>query len=138
MAETVDEILDRIRRAGGRVTTARRLVIETLLATPGHVSADDIAANVRREHPEVHLSTVYRTLESLEELGIVRHTHVGHGAATYHVGPLHQHLVCETCGAVVDVPASALDELASRLRDEYDFDLHVGHFALLGRCLAHE
>lgn len=138
MAETVDEILDRVRRAGGRVTTARRLVIETLLAAPEHVSADDIAASVQREHPEVHLSTVYRTLESLEELGIVRHTHVGHGAATYHVGPLHQHLVCETCGAVVDVPAAALDGLASQLRDEYGFDLHVGHFALLGRCLAHE
>ena len=57
------------------------------------------ATKIQQQHPEVHLSTVYRTLDSLEKLGIVEHTHVGHGPAVYHVGVTHQHLVCEECGA---------------------------------------
>jgi len=136
-AGVADEILDRLRAHGGRITTPRRLVVAALVDATAHVTAEDLAATIQREHPEVHLSTVYRTLEALEELGIVEHTHVGHGAAVYHVGATHQHLVFEECGAVIDVPARLLDDVRAAVRDEYAFDLHVGHFALLGRCASH-
>lgn len=135
---TVEDVLKRLRERGGRVTTARRLVISTLLDAQSHLGAEEIATIIRRDHPEVHLTTVYRTLESLEELGMVQHTHVGHGAAVYHLGDLHQHLVCEECGEVMDVPAALLDDLAGTLRRQYEFQLHVGHFALLGRCARHD
>src|SRR4051812_36654077 len=92
---TADELLDRLRAQGGRITTARRLVISTPLDATSHVTAEALAATIHTRHPEVHLSTVYRTLDSLEKLGIVEHTHVGHGPAVYHVGHSHQHLVCE-------------------------------------------
>lgn len=133
----IDEVLERVRARGGRVTTARRLVVGALLDADSHLSAEDLASVVQADHPEVHLSTVYRTLESLEELGIVRHTHVGHGPVVYHLGDLHQHLVCEECGDVIDVPAALLDELSTTLRRRYGFELHIGHFALLGRCRDH-
>lgn len=133
----VDAVLDQIRAHGGRITTARRLVIGVLLDSAEHLSAEDITAAIRVEHPEFHLTTVYRTLESLASIGIVAHTHLGHGAAVYHLGELHQHLACEVCGALTDVPISVLDDLSEALTRDYGFVLHVGHFAILGRCADH-
>ena len=134
---TAEELLDRLREQGGRITTARRLVVSTLLGATGHVTAEELATAIQAQHPEVHLSTVYRTLDSLEKLGIVGHTHLGHGPAVYHVGVTHQHLVCEECGAVIDVPTDLLEDLQNALYAQYGFDLHIGHFALLGRCATH-
>jgi Fe2+ or Zn2+ uptake regulation protein len=134
---TADEMLDQLREKGGRVTTARRLVVSTLIGATNHVTAEELAASIQEQHPEVHLSTVYRTLDSLEKLGIVEHTHVGHGPSVYHVGVTHQHLVCEECGAVIDVPTDLLGDLQQALQQQYRFELHIGHFALLGRCASH-
>ena len=133
----VDEVLEKVRERGGRLTAARRQVVTALLDASDHQSAEDLAATIRRDNPDVHLTTVYRTLESLEQLDIVAHTHVGHGAAVYHLGALHQHLACEVCGRITDVPASMLDNLRNELAQEHHFVLHVGHFALLGRCADH-
>jgi Fur family transcriptional regulator, ferric uptake regulator len=135
---TADQMLDQLRESGNRVTTARRLVVATLLDSTIHLTAEDLAAIIHEQHPEVHLSTVYRTLDSLEKLGIVEHTHVGHGGSVYHVGATHQHLVCEECGAVLDAPVHVLADLRDTLRATYGFELHVGHFALLGRCATHD
>jgi Fur family ferric uptake transcriptional regulator len=134
---TAESMLDQLRQQGQRVTTARRLVISTLIDARGHVTAEDLAVDIQEQHPEIHLSTVYRTLDSLEKLGIVEHTHVGHGPAVYHVGITHQHLVCEECGAVIDVPTHLLEGVGDSLRQQYGFELHIGHFALLGRCASH-
>ena len=112
----VDDVLTQIRAHGVRITTARRLVVATMLDATGHLSAEDVTDAIQREHPEIHLTTVYRTLEALEAMGIVAHTHLGHGAAVYHLGELHQHLACEVCGRLVDVPASLLYDLAATLR----------------------
>lgn len=133
----LDGVLDQIRAHGGRITTARRLVVGVLLDTDDHLSAEDITAAIRVEHPEVHLTTVYRTLESLAAIGIVAHTHLGHGAAVYHLGEIHQHLACDVCGRLRDVPVAVLDDLSATLARDYGFVLHVGHFALLGRCVDH-
>jgi Fur family ferric uptake transcriptional regulator len=134
---TAEVLLGRLRAQGGRVTTARRLVVSTLVGATSHVTAEDLAATIHERHPEIHLSTVYRTLDSLEKLGIVEHTHVGHGPAVYHVGVTHQHLVCEECGAVIDVPTDLLEGVGGSLLQQYGFELHIGHFALLGRCASH-
>src|SRR5690349_3222508 len=124
-ATATEIVLARFREAGGRVTTARRLVVRALLDAESHVTADDLAALVRASHPEVHLSTVYRTLESLEALGLVEHTHLGHGPAVYHVGGAHQHLLCEQCGAIFDLDASCVAPLRDELREREGFELHV-------------
>ena len=133
----VDDVLAQVRARGGRMTTARRQVVTALLGATQHQSAEEITATIRGEHPDVHLTTVYRTLESLEQLGIVTHTHVGHGAAVYHVGASHQHLACEVCGKIRDVPVALLDDLRAVLARDHGFELHAGHFALLGRCAGH-
>jgi Fur family ferric uptake transcriptional regulator len=78
---------------------------------------------------------VYRTLELLEDLGLVRHTHLGHGAPAYRpADDDHIHVVCHSCGAVVDAPAGLVDPLAQRLLDEQGFEIDTAHFTVFGRC----
>ena len=74
-----DAIMSGLREQGVRVTTVRRAVIVTLAADHSHQSADDLAAAVQIDHPDIHRSTIYRTLDSLEKLGVVDHVHLGHG-----------------------------------------------------------
>jgi Fur family transcriptional regulator, ferric uptake regulator len=137
MSDEAVHALEALRVEGRRVTTARRLVIELLACTSEHLTAQEIADRIRTAHPEVHLSTVYRTLESLGGWGLVTHVHQPHGPSFFHLVGAHHHLVCEDCGRVRDVPSHELDALIAHLRDRYDFDLHIGHAAIVGRCREH-
>lgn len=122
-----------LRAQGGRLTKARTALIDALLEAGGHVTADDLADAVHG----VDRSTVYRTLDALEQAGIVDHVHLGHGRAVYHLADdPHQHLVCEACGDVVEVPDQLFEDLAQRLRRRYGFAIRPHHFAVLGRCRA--
>jgi Fur family ferric uptake transcriptional regulator len=131
----MDEILELLRTDGGRVTSARRAVVQALLDIQEHISAEDIAERVQRAMPDVAPSTVYRTLEVLERLGQVEHVHLGHGPSLYHLAErVHVHLLCRSCDRVIELPETYLDDLAARLADEHGFQLEPRHFALLGRC----
>jgi len=132
-----DRLVATIRDHGGRVTTARRALVTALVQARGHVTADDLAALVQKAQPDVHLSTIYRSLDALERIGIVDHVHLGHGRAVYHLADEpHQHLVCEVCGAVVEVPDATFAALSDTLRQGYGFSIRPNHFAVLGRCRA--
>ncbi|HSS10683.1 MAG TPA: Fur family transcriptional regulator [Acidimicrobiales bacterium] len=135
-ADQTDAIMQRLRQEGGRATGPRRATVEVLLHAGGdHLSAEDITAMVQRDHPEVAPSTIYRTLSALEDLGVVEHVHLGHGPSTYHLAANHhQHLVCESCGEVTEVPDDEFALLAVALEERYGFSLRLGHFALLGCC----
>ncbi|HUP84710.1 MAG TPA: Fur family transcriptional regulator [Acidimicrobiales bacterium] len=133
--DRLDRILDQLRADGGRITPARRALVTALLDADSHVTADDLAGAVQRSHPDVHRSTIYRTLDALEELGIVDHVHLGHGRAVYHLlDDPHQHLVCEVCEAVIEAPDALFRPLARALLADYGFTLRPNHFAVLGRC----
>jgi Fur family transcriptional regulator, ferric uptake regulator len=133
--DRLDEILGQLRERGGRVTTPRRAIITALLDADDHVTADALVDAVRTAHPEIHLSTVYRTLERLTELGVINHVHLGHGPAVYHLaGDSHHHLVCDDCGAIIELPANAFDALVRRVERDYGFRLDAHHFALGGHC----
>jgi Fe2+ or Zn2+ uptake regulation protein len=131
------QILQRLRAEGSRITVARRALVEALVTAADHVTADDLAARVQAAHPAVHRSTIYRTLEALEHAGIVEHVHLGHGRAVYHLtDDRHLHLVCDACGAVVEVPEATISDLVNRIRDHHDFTIDSRHFALPGLCSA--
>jgi Fur family ferric uptake transcriptional regulator len=133
--DRLEDILRLLRQRGGRLTIARRAIIGALLEAEGHVTADELTAAVQRAHPDVHLTTIYRCLDTLEELGVVDHVHLGHGRAVYHLASdTHQHLVCDRCQGVVEVPDSVFADLGDRLRAEYGFAIRLNHFAVLGRC----
>jgi Fur family ferric uptake transcriptional regulator len=103
----------------------------------GHATPDEILAEVQTQSSAVNVSTVYRNLEVLEELGLVRHTHLSDRAPTYHSvgGHEHFHLVCRNCHRVVSVDPDVIAPLAARLREEQAFDIDVGHLAVFGRCV---
>ena len=131
----LDEILARIRAAGERVTVARSAVVSALLDADGHATAEELLASVQAAHPEVHVATIYRNLETLQRLGVVEHTHLGHGPAVHHLtDAVHQHLVCEVCGHVTEVPATLLRPVEDSVRATYGFVMRPGHFAVVGRC----
>jgi Fur family ferric uptake transcriptional regulator len=92
---------------------------------------------VRAAYPAIHRATIYRTLDTLRRLGVVEHSHLGHGPAVYHLADdVHHHLVCEDCGAVTEAAGSLFAGLESALRREYGFEMESRHFAVTGRCRA--
>lgn len=117
------------------MTTSRRQLLWCLYRDSTHRTAEEIAAEVQKTTPDVHLSTIYRNLEELERLGVVVHAHLGHGPATYHLASdTHGHLVCEACGATMEAPEKFFTSLSSAATREYDFEIDPRHFAVLGRC----
>jgi Fur family ferric uptake transcriptional regulator len=102
----------------------------------GHATPEEVAEKVRSTHPGINLSTVYRNLETLENVGLVLHTHLGHGGATYHAAEelTHLHLVCSECESIGDAPIDAAANFVNTLSDEYGFKTDVTHFAVYGLC----
>jgi len=134
-AEAETELAAVLRSKGLRMTAQRQLVLEAVRAL-GHATPERIHERIRGQVEGVNITTVYRTLELLEELGLVRHAHLSHGAPTFH--PVdeeqHVHLVCRKCQAIEEVPSTMLTDFADMLRRERGFDLDVGHVALFGAC----
>jgi Fur family transcriptional regulator, ferric uptake regulator len=124
-----------LRARGYRLTPQRQLVLQAV-GELGHATPDEIVTTVRRTATAVNISTVYRTLELLEELGLVQHAHLRHGASTYSLASDadHVHLVCRECGAVEEASTTLVADAVERLGREKGFTVDVGHFSLFGRC----
>jgi Fur family ferric uptake transcriptional regulator len=124
-----------LRALGYRVTPQRQLVLEAVAAL-GHATPEEIAAAVQRTASGVNLSTVYRTLDLLEQIGLVTHTHLGHGAPTYHssLDAEHVHLVCRRCGGITEADPEVVHGVVERLDAEFGFEADVGHLAVFGVC----
>jgi Fur family transcriptional regulator, ferric uptake regulator len=134
-ATTVEGVLDLVRQQGGRVTSSRRLLLRALFDSNEHHTAEELAAVVQQQSPDIHLSTVYRNLDELERLGVIVHSHLGHGPATYHLAAsAHGHFVCEECGKMIEAPDNLFASLAQVARTQFDFTIDPHHFAMLGRC----
>jgi Fur family ferric uptake transcriptional regulator len=135
--ERVEQVLELLRANGGRVTTSRRLLVQSLLTTAGHRTAEDLAAEVQTAAPDVHLSTIYRNLDELERLGVIVHAHLGHGPSIYHLAAeSHGHFVCEECGTTLEATREVFADLAETARRHFGFEIDPRHFAVLGLCAA--
>jgi Fur family ferric uptake transcriptional regulator len=132
MAQTWD---DTLRASGHRVTPQRQLVLEAVTKLE-HATPEEIYAEVKQTAVGVNVSTVYRTLELLEEIGLVRHTHLGHGAHRYHLAAdaQHVHLVCRDCDDIIQLEPAAVGSLVTALEAEYGFETDVGHLTVFGTC----
>lgn len=133
--ELVERMLSALRERGGRVTVGRRAVVEVLVEATEHVRAEDVVARVQARHPDVHPSTVYRTLDSLEGAGLAAHTHIGHGAAVWHLAHDDRlHLACDRCGQVEHIPPGLFDDVEHELRRSFGFEAALHHVAVPGVC----
>lgn len=126
---------DKLRARGYRLTAQRELIL-TAVEKLGHATPDEVHAEVRTHSSAVNLSTVYRALEVLEGLGLVRHTHLSDRAPTYHSTSDHEHfhLVCRNCREVISVDPAAAQGFVARLGEEFGFVPDIGHLAIFGTC----
>ena len=124
-----------LREKGYRLTPQRELVLQAVDSL-GHATPDEVLAKVREQSAAINVSTVYRSLELLEELGLVRHTHLTDRAPTYHskATPEHVHLVCRGCGTVLEARPTEFDDLQAALLRNHGFMADVGHLTVFGRC----
>ena len=135
----VERILALMRERGGRATSARRLLLQALLAQPGHCSAEELAADIHPRAPGMHITTIYRNLEELERLGVIDSTRLGSGPVTYHLpSTAHGHLACEICGSLTEVSGDMFGDLIKAARSKYGFTVNPQHFAVTGHCAACE
>jgi Fur family ferric uptake transcriptional regulator len=131
-----DELAERLRQQGYRLTPQRQLVLRAVDKL-GHATPDEIFAEVQTQSSAVNVSTIYRTLEVLEQLGLVRHAHLSDRAPTYHSVSDHEHfhLVCRNCHRVISVDPDVAAPLVERLREQHGFVIDVGHLAVFGHCV---
>lgn len=124
-----------LRGKGYRLTPQRELILGAVDAL-GHATPDEVLGEVRKHSTALNQSTVYRTLEVLEELGLVRHAHLSDRAPTYHSVREHEHfhLVCRNCQRVISVDPTVLAPLLGDLREQFGFEADVGHLTVFGTC----
>lgn len=125
-----------LRQRGLRWTPQRRQVIEVLATSQGHVTGAEIVERCRRLDPATVPSTVYRTLDVLEELGFIRHGHGANGQEEYHVQPTtdHGHLHCASCGRQWELNNDEAAAFVARIERRRGFQIDLSHLTLVGRC----
>jgi len=135
-AKKAEEVNERLRELGYRLTPQRQLIIAALQGSDDHISAEEINAQVHAKYPHVNISTVYRTLELLKGLGLVTETDMGEDRVRYHFADKghHHHLICESCGATIEAEESLFLPLKSTLLEQYGFQANISHLAVFGRC----
>lgn len=131
--------IDQLRDAGIRLTPQRALVLDVVYHSDGHLTADEVYAQVRAQSPYVDLSTVYRNLVFLRQQGLIGELRLEGQPVRFEAvrsGQEHHHAVCTSCGAMFEVEHADLASLAAILLDKYGFHLEMVHLTLSGLCQA--
>jgi Fur family ferric uptake transcriptional regulator len=135
MDHTAESVLALLRGRGFRMTPQRRAIVAEVMATSGHISPTAVAREVQRRVPGVNASTVYRTMELLETVGVLSHAHLEAGAE-YHrrADSQHVHLVCSRCGADDSLSLQEASRLRRLIARHRGFQPDFSHFAISGLC----
>jgi Fur family ferric uptake transcriptional regulator len=131
-----DTVRDQLRARGLRWTPQRRLILDVITSAKGHVTGSEFVDRCRERDPDTTPSTVYRTLDVLEELGYLAHSHAADGREEYHVLPVaeHAHLHCSDCGGSWEIAAEEVAGLADGLHRDRGFTVDVAHLTVAGLC----
>ena len=126
---------EQLRASGHRLTPQRELVLAAVERL-GHATPDEVYAEVRTHSESINLSTVFRTLELLDELGLIRHAHLTDRAPTYHSarGHEHAHLVCRSCHSVTSIGRAEIEQALGELSGQHGFTPDYGHLTVFGTC----
>ncbi|MGH2699922.1 MAG: Fur family transcriptional regulator [Actinomycetota bacterium] len=135
MRPDAEGVLELIRQHGHRMTAQRRAIVVEIMNSRGHIVPAEIANRMRRREPGVNASTVYRTVELLEELGVLTHAHVEQGPKYHHTEEHdHVHLVCSNCGAQRSVAVATLESVRDEFAASTGFLPDFSHYAVWGLC----
>ena len=132
----VDLLMEAIVSQGFRRTAARRAILHTFVENGGHLTADELADQVRAAHPSVGRMTVYRTLELLSELGLIRPIYQGTGAAHFVLldQGRHHHLVCNRCGTTIEFEHCGSEAIRRALSEQHNFEIQGHLLEFYGLC----
>jgi Fur family ferric uptake transcriptional regulator len=132
----IEEIKGFLHQLGYRLTPQRLRLIEVVAGSEGHISAEEVYAQLHPHFPKVHISTIYRNLELLKRLGVVTETDLGEGRLRYHFREKghHHHLICHGCGAIIELDEALLSPLKDVLQERYGFKADLRHLAIFGYC----
>ena len=135
-APDVDSALALVRARGLRVSAARRLLLEALYRAEEPLTAEALASGLDGLIPRSDVASVYRNLETLEQVGIVKHFHLGHGPGLYmRAGAsVREYLVCDSCGKVRAMAPAELDGVRDRVREDTGWEARFTHFPISGLC----
>jgi Fur family ferric uptake transcriptional regulator len=135
MATEMTDLSARLKRAGYKLTAPRAAVIHVLESVGEHLSPNDVLVLGRQAYPGLSRASVYRTLDLLSALGIIRPILLGDTCQRYVAGEGgHHHLVCGECGAVFDFDRCGVDRLATALSEEYGFEIRSHLLEFYGVC----
>lgn len=132
--DSADSVLSALRSAGLRISTARRMIVNFLFEAGGPVSAQQIAIGLDRT--PLDLASVYRNMEKLEAIGVVRHVHAGHGPGRYALNRsgVPEYLTCDRCGAIEEVDRRELDPVREAVQERFGYEVGFTHFPMVGLC----
>lgn len=132
---SVDSVVALVREHGMRITPQRRAIIAEVMSARGHINPVAVAQRVQERVPGVNPSTIYRTLDLLEQLGVVSHAHLESGAE-YHkrADSEHVHLSCFRCGSDDSLSMAEADRLKRVIMRHHGFQPDLTHFAISGLC----
>ena len=121
---------------GYRLTAARRVILDTLADSGGHLTADELTELVRQRSRAIGRMTVYRTLDLLCDLGLIRPVYQGTGAAHYILmeDGHHHHLICTNCSRVFEFDECMLDQLPEQVAERFGFKVRGHLLELYGTC----
>jgi Fur family ferric uptake transcriptional regulator len=125
-----------LRKQGYRLTRQRMLILDVLREQGRHLTADQIYGEVSRHHPEINLATVYRTLQWLHQVGLLRKIDVGKDRLEYEYATEadHHHLICKVCGTETQIDNHVIEKLQAHILEHYGFEADPDHVAIFGRC----
>src|SRR6266536_879884 len=123
MHQYVKSSNEMLRKRGYRLTPQRFMILSVIQEAEEHLSIDQITERVQKRNPYVSLSTIYRTLELLRELGLVRENHLPGEQPRYEAAEstAHHHLVCRGCRTVIHLEDTLLGNLHEELQNTYTF-----------------
>jgi Fur family transcriptional regulator, ferric uptake regulator len=129
---------DDLRQHGIRLTPQRRMILDAIAQSHGHITAEDIHKHILPVYPDMNISTVYRNLERLLELRMIAATDMGGGSVTYELlaAARHHHLICHRCGATIELSDELVADLRAGILRKHGFTADIDHLALWGQCAA--
>jgi Fur family transcriptional regulator, ferric uptake regulator len=136
----IEKLKNNLKSKGYKLTPQRRAIVDIIIRKEGnHLTTEELYDSVKKECPEIGLATVYRTVQLLEELGIICRLNLDDGCSRYELvheaeNHQHHHLICTSCNKVTEVEGDLLEELEQRIQSKYNFQIKNHSVKFYGLC----
>lgn len=138
---TMDLLKDKLKETGFKITPQRRAIVEILIQhNDKHLSSEEIYDLVRENCPEIGLATVYRTMQLLDDVGVISKLNLDDGCIRYEIcldkndSHNHHHLICKNCSKIIEVKEDLLDTIENEIQKHYKFDILDHDVKFYGLC----